>query len=237
MISVRNAFEAVVAIHNGADLVDVKEPLHGPLGMPSPGTVRSVARELPPHVPMGCALGEWVEWRARDAVPRLPEGVTHLKIGLSQLASQFDWIGALRRWRVRCTEASSLSTRPIWAAVAYADAAAAGAPPPGAVLDTASGCGVFLVDTFVKDGRDDALFDAIGEHELEALVGQAHTLGLEVALAGSLTPEGARRALELGADIVGVRGAACVGGRRDGDLDPVAISRLVEALCAQSVAT
>src|SRR5207247_7885882 len=46
-----------------------------------------------------------------------------------------------------------------------------------------------------------------------AWVAAAHAAGLFAALAGGLSGPDLARARSLGADIVGVRGAACVGGR------------------------
>jgi hypothetical protein len=51
------------------------------------------------------------------------------------------------------------------------------------------------------------------EPALRAWIRQARAAGLLVALAGSLAIEGVRAVAELPADIVGVRGAACIGGR------------------------
>ena len=66
---------------------------------------------------------------------------------------------------------------------------------------------------------------------LAAFVADAHDAGLEVALAGELRAEDLPVVRATGADIAGVRSAACRDGRRTAALDPERIARLRE-LCA-----
>ena len=68
-----------------------------------------------------------------------------------------------------------------------------------------------LLDTSDKNGR--GLFELVCEHAIGRWVERAHEAGLVVALAGRLTAEDLPRAAALGADIAGIRGAACDGGR------------------------
>jgi (5-formylfuran-3-yl)methyl phosphate synthase len=57
-------------------------------------------------------------------------------------------------------------------------------------------------------------------------VAEAHAAGLEVALAGALRAADVPAIRATGADIAGVRSAACRDGRRTGALDPARIRRL-----------
>jgi (5-formylfuran-3-yl)methyl phosphate synthase len=68
-----------------------------------------------------------------------------------------------------------------------------------------------LLDTWGKDRGD--LFQHLAEPALHAWIGHARAAGLLVALAGSLSIKGVRAVAGLPADIVGVRAAACLGGR------------------------
>ncbi len=252
MVSVRSLFEAQLAVHNQADIIDLKEPLEGPLGAVSTPVVRSVLRETPPHVPVGYALGEWIDWRASGELPRVPSGVSYLKVGLSGLvaatSSNADtriWAEEFRRWRAEVSRICAGPT-PIWVAVAYADWRIADAPRPEAVVEMATpeasedseghGFGALLVDTYRKDGSPDALFKWLDEDGVSRLVAAAHLAGLEVALAGALTRDGAETASALGADIVGVRSAVCRDRRRDAPLDPAAIWPLARAVHSGAVA-
>jgi uncharacterized protein (UPF0264 family) len=68
-----------------------------------------------------------------------------------------------------------------------------------------------LLDTSDKDGP--GLFGILDEDTIARWVEAAHAAGLMAALAGRLTADDLPRAAALGADIAGVRGAACEGGR------------------------
>ena len=62
-----------------------------------------------------------------------------------------------------------------------------------------------------------------------AFVVAAQALGLKAALAGALSLEDVARSAALGVDVVGVRGAACVGGRT-GRVSASKVRALREAL-------
>ena len=118
-------------------------------------------------------------------------------------------------------------------AAAYADAERVpGRPlPPGDVVAAArrAGVGGCLLDTALKDGR--GLFEWLTPEALAALVAEGHAAGLEMALAGALRAEDLSVVRTTGADIAGVRSAACRDGRRTAPLDAERIARLRE-LCA-----
>ena len=97
-------------------------------------------------------------------------------------------------------------------AVGYADCGLAGTPPAedvlrAAIAARAAGC---LVDTWRKDGR--TLLDHLSIEALTALSLQARAAGLLFAVAGSLGPDAVSRLGDV-ADVLGIRGAACRGGR------------------------
>jgi uncharacterized protein (UPF0264 family) len=114
-------------------------------------------------------------------------------------------------------------------AVAYADAALAGGLPPLELPRVAAEAGVHgvMLDTFVKDGT--STFAALGSAAVAAFVDEARERGLAIALAGSLGSDGLARAHRLGVDFVGVRGAACDGGR-DGIVSAARVRALRTAL-------
>jgi uncharacterized protein (UPF0264 family) len=68
-----------------------------------------------------------------------------------------------------------------------------------------------LLDTAHKEGP--GLHRLVSIAELNCWVALAHDAGLRVALAGKLSAENFPLICETGADIVGVRGAACEAGR------------------------
>jgi hypothetical protein len=98
-------------------------------------------------------------------------------------------------------------------AVAYADADSAGSLPPEELIGVAARAGVggVLLDTAAKEGP--GLRERMTSHALASWVAAAHAAGLQVALAGKLTAADLGFVRDAGADIAGVRGAACDGGR------------------------
>jgi uncharacterized protein (UPF0264 family) len=214
LVSVRSAAEVAAAVAGGADIVDAKEPALGSLGAVSGRVLREIAHSLPAGVPLSIAMGDprnvaalETAMAALDGLAPTPSRV-YVKIGLSAAGD-----GAKALLGTLADLASRTAIRPSVVAVAYADHAAAGAPAPKMVVRLAAATGAegVLLDTWGKDGGD--LFHHLTEPALRAWIGQARAAGLLVALAGSLSIEGVRVVAELPADIVGVRGAACIGGR------------------------
>jgi hypothetical protein len=64
-----------------------------------------------------------------------------------------------------------------------------------------------MLDTAIKDGQ--TLTDAMTMEEIKEFVDLGHAAGLKVALAGGVTAKDIPALAELGAEIVGVRGAVC----------------------------
>ena len=83
LISVRSAAEAKLAVQAGADLIDVKEPNRGSLGMAHHETVSAVCDAVGSEVPVSAALGEWSPNILTDACWHLELPVTYLKWGLA----------------------------------------------------------------------------------------------------------------------------------------------------------
>jgi len=98
--------------------------------------------------------------------------------------------------------------RPVSAALGDAGDAGSLASAARAAAEGAMGV---LVDTVRKDGA--GLFRCLGRAVLGSLVREARARSLMVALAGRITVDDLAFAYEAGAEIVGVRGAACEHGR------------------------
>jgi uncharacterized protein (UPF0264 family) len=205
LVSVRNAREAKDALAGGADLIDVKEPLRGSLGMADPAVWREAAEAVAGRAPLSVALGELREFRS-DTQLCLP-AVQFAKLGLAGCAAIDDWPA---RW---ASALNSLPPRVGRVAVSYADWRQAEAPPPRAVIEAghALGCRAWLIDTYAKHAG--GLLDHIGIEELEELIASARRAGMLTVLAGSLTRESIPRVLPLAPDYIAVRGAVCRGGR------------------------
>jgi uncharacterized protein (UPF0264 family) len=214
LVSVRSAAEVVPAVGGGADIVDAKEPARGALGAVSGPVLLAIAERVPVRVPLSVALGDPEDLAGLTAAMAVLDrleprrGPLYMKIGLSGAGARGEVV-----LRAAVEAASGLRCRPSVVAVAYADHAAAAVPPPETVLDLARAAGVdgVLLDTWGKGAGD--LFDHMGEARLRSWVAEARAGGMLVALAGSLTLSGVRAAAALSADVIGVRGAACTGGR------------------------
>ena len=213
LVSVRSAAEVGAAVAGGADIVDAKEPAAARWRgeRPRPPGDRP---ERAPGMPLSIALGEPKGMAALEAAMAALHGLApgpgpaYVKIGLSAAGDG--------------TEAAAFGAgRP-----GIADAAPAigrrgrlcglrggGRPRPrdGRAPGRGRGRRRRAADTWSKDGGD--LFQHLAEPALRAWIEQVRAAGLLVALAGSLSIKGVRAVAELPADIVGVRGAACVGGR------------------------
>jgi len=229
LVSVVDAGEARAAAEAGADIVDVKNPAEGSLGAPSPAVIADIRAAVPVALPVSAAIGDMPNLPGTAALAALGaahSGAAFVKVGLWGASTEADAIVLLRTVREAAPDA-------VVVAGAYADARRVPHAPLRPELlprvARAAGVDVCLLDTAVKDGR--GLLDWLSPEALTALVDEAHELGLELALAGALRAEDLPVVAATGADIAGVRSAACAGGRRTGPLDPSRV-RALRAACA-----
>jgi (5-formylfuran-3-yl)methyl phosphate synthase len=251
LVSVRDAAEAAAALEGGAAIIDVKEPRHGPLGAADPEAIAAVAQVVGSRRPWTMACGELgddrgdaagdshrgqgtVHGRPLDASvsairsrlgrmlsllqdPAVPPAA--VKIGLAGAAGT-DW-----RRRLRAVF-ESLPSGGDRVAVAYADWQRAMAPSPTDVIAAAAGldCSVLLLDTFDKAGG--GLFDCCPTGMPAAWVTAARAAGLQVVVAGRITPAEIPAAWALRPNVVALRSAVCFNGR-DGVVQAGLVRRAV----------
>jgi uncharacterized protein (UPF0264 family) len=213
LISVASAAEASEALVGGADIIDAKDPLAGALGAVSVEVLREIHAAVAGDRPVTAALGEASREAAieRAAAAFTEAGAAAVKVGFRGIGSTTR-AAALLAAAVRGAKTGS-GDRAGVVAVAYADAHRAASLAPADLTKVAahSGADGLLIDT--ADKRGPGLLRLVAPHALAALVAQAHEAGLFVVLAGKLTAEDLPIARAAGADIAGVRGAACDGGR------------------------
>jgi uncharacterized protein (UPF0264 family) len=233
LVSVMDVGEARAAAAAGADIVDVKNPAEGSLGAPPPEVIEGVRAVVPAELPVSAAIGDMPNLPGTAALAALGaarSGAAFVKVGLWGVSTEAEAIGLLRAVRDGVAGIPGV----VVVAAAYADARRVAQAPLAPELlprvARAAGVGVCLLDTAVKDGR--GLLDWLTPDALTALVAEADAAGLQVALAGALRAEDLPLVRGTGADIVGVRSAACVDGRRTGALD----AKRVRALRAACVA-
>ncbi len=232
LVSVVDAGEAREAASAGADVVDVKNPAEGSLGAPSPAVIEAVRATVPAGLPVSVAIGDMPNLPGTAALAALGaarSGAAFVKVGLWGVTTQAEAVGLLRA----VTDGVAAVPGTVVVAAAYADARrvphAPLAPELLPSVARAAGVGICLLDTAVKDGR--GLLEWLPPDRLTSLVAEAHDAGLQMALAGALRAEDLPVVQATGADIAGVRSAACGDGRRTGPLDAARV-RALRAACA-----
>lgn len=219
LVSVRDALEAEDAVAAGADVIDVKEPRRGSLGVADIAIVRDIVgathgRRLLSVVIGDAGAAEATTAHARTAVSL---GANLVKVGFA---------GADMGTVTRVLEQLADAGMP-YIAVAYADNSLAGALVPEEILDRAARyeAAGFLVDTWRKDRG--TLLRVIELDRLATLAGTCRALGLSMGIAGGLGRADVEIARQLDVDVFGVRGAACSGGRTS----RVSRARVAELVC------
>ena len=226
-----NEKEAFEAIAGGADIIDVKNPKEGALGANFPWVIKRIREITPRKIQVSCALGD---------VPNLPGsislaalgaaslGVDYIKVGLYGFQTSKEAVFLLQNVN---RAAKEYNPKIKVAAAGYADAERISSIDPMLIPEIASLAHVDLamVDTGVKDGK--SLFNFLSAKQLEKFVNSSHKLGLEAALAGSLRKQDLPVVYGLGADVAGLRGAACTNGNRDqGHITRNLVQELVETV-------
>jgi (5-formylfuran-3-yl)methyl phosphate synthase len=227
LVSLRAADEVAAALAGGADIIDAKEPAHGSLGPVAPAVLHAISSRVPSSVPFSIALGDFTDPAAVTHAVRAARrirrhGPVYLKLGFAgerSVAGVSTLISAAHREAHPAPHA-------VVVPVAYADSVNACSPAPEDMLSAAvrAAAGAFLVDTYKKDGR--GLLDWLDRDRLRSLAQRARAASVVFALAGSLDLEAIEQVAGL-ADVVGVRGAACRGGRA-GRVDAALVRSLRE---------
>lgn len=224
LVSVRDAEEAEAAVKAGADLIDVKDPTRGPLGMAHHEPVSAVIDAVGGDVPISAALGEWSDSILTDAHWHLELDLQYVKWGLAGYKGGPAWGEDLLETRREVPRGIEV------VAVAYADWEKANSVPPAEVVKFAKRFRykAFLLDTFQKDGK--TLLDYMKPPALTELVSSLQRGMVQVALGGSLKPEQLKHLKDVTPDWYAVRGSVCAGGKRDGVLDAVRVRKWKDAL-------
>jgi uncharacterized protein (UPF0264 family) len=247
LVSVRSAQEAETALAGGCDILDVKEPSRGPLGMADRSVIAAVSQVATRSGALcSAACGEAVDFLAAQASTNCDSGfespispIEFFKLGSAQLTEnanwQNDWKTAYRLAAKQFASSAehSPSSRSKAVAVVYADWQRAAVPSPHAILDAVAAVisdadpeqprfvGV-LIDTFVKSSG--GLLDCLTVSELEEFADRLRTLvadgpRLFLALAGKLAASDLNRLVSVRPDVIAVRSAACRNHDRQSSVD------------------
>jgi uncharacterized protein (UPF0264 family) len=229
LVSVRNESEALDAMAGGADWIDLKEPLDGPLGSVTSVVARKVAAQVGGRCPLSAALGELIDWQKSDSQELLAiEGISVVKLGLAKCTGR-DW---QRHWLDLFGEVQV--ARKQLAAVIYADWQDAGAPEPQEVLECAKHAGgaFLLVDTWNKSGP--STLEILGAKNLCNILLSARRSGIKTVLAGKISRDELSILPPLPVDVVAVRGAVCSAGR-ESCLEARLVKQFYDLLCPADI--
>ncbi|MDR2544500.1 MAG: (5-formylfuran-3-yl)methyl phosphate synthase [Methanobrevibacter sp.] len=227
LISPINHEEAVEAIEGGSDIVDVKNPKEGSLGANFPWVIEDIRRITPEETLVSATLGD-VDYKpgtvSLAALGALASGADYIKVGLYGTKNYDEALEVMKNV-VKAIKDKKRDT--IVVASGYADAHRVGSVDPLKIPRIAkdSGSDLAMLDTAVKDGK--GLFDFLDINTLKKFVDETHSYYLKTALAGSLKKEDLKPLADIGCDVVGIRGAACIGGDRNtGKIHRSAVSDL-----------
>jgi (5-formylfuran-3-yl)methyl phosphate synthase len=225
LVSVSGAADVEAAIEGGADIVDAKDATQGALGAVAPSVLRDIIAAASGRRPVSAALGEAPDSTVPMRVAAMQPGeVSFVKLGF---AAGVD--GRQGRAHARLLAGALATTGAAMVLAAYADA-----EPDrlgrDAVLEIAAACGAagVLLDTLGKGGGR-SLFALADPDDIAEWVAAAQRQGLFAALAGSIGPDEIALAGDTGADVVGIRGAACDGGR-DGRVSAARVRALIREM-------
>ena len=235
LVSVRDIPEAEIAVAAQVDWLDVKDPNRGPLGRPDLETalaIEQLAARLSPGLRVSIALGE-----SREAtIPELMEYIqpfheaTIFKLAFSnrkhEPSSEPSTVGQPGNWCALFRDLASRLAPGRLIPVFYADREFVCGPSWEALVELAVEVGGnrILIDTFNKDGR--SLVSHINHETLAKMIHAAALQDLSVAIAGSLRKLEMPTLMELGAAVIGVRGAACKASNREDSIDPASLQEL-----------
>jgi uncharacterized protein (UPF0264 family) len=227
LVSAASAADAIAALDGGAAYVDAKAPAAGALGPVTFDVFRVIAAAVGGRRPLTAAMGD-----ASSPASVETDAQMFASLGASLVKLGFDGITVP-------SDASALADAAVNGArrhgagvvlVAYADRTHE-AVSPAALLDVASSAGAAGVLLDTADKRGPRLTELVSPAWLTAWVARAHRRSLTVALAGRLQAGDLPIVRQCGADVAGVRGAACRGGR-EGVVEAARVRVLLDACTA-----
>jgi dihydroneopterin aldolase len=230
LASVTDASEAREALAGGADLIDAKDPTRGPLGEPDVARVAAIVTEVAGRVPVSATLGHDRD----DAAALLSAcdafagaGVAYLKVGVAEPA------GTASRLRIL----ARVARRHALVVVPLADRALEGGEGDLALVDAIGGLGArgVLFDTHDKRdpcGRRLTLRDFADLSRLAVLARRVRAHRMLCGFAGGLGVADVHPLAALDPDLLGFRGALCVGEDRAARLTSAAVRGVRAALDA-----
>ncbi len=232
LVSVVNKTEALEAVKGEAHIVDVKNPKEGSLGANFPRVIKQVKKIVPDNVEVSATIGDLPNLPGTASLAALGaavSGVNYVKAGLFGVKTPVE-ATILMKEVCRAVKDYDNAARVI--AAGYADFKKVGCLNPLKLPLVASKSAVdgVMIDVKVKTSKS-RLFNFLSDRELKKFVDEAHSLGLIVALAGSLEKQDVSRLYRLEADVIGVRRAVCSEKNRlNGEVQRGAVSEFAKEI-------
>jgi len=206
------------------DIVDVKNPSDGSLGMPNAQIVRAIRSRVPGTIPLSVAIGDATdepEVYIDRAVKAASCGADFVKVGLYDFTDR----GAELRFLEKLCGAVDIAVVAAWYADRLCGRDVSSIPAPAKSAGV-SGC---LLDTYKKDGKK--ITDCLDFKALGGFIKACADQSVFSAVAGGLGLDDARWIRELAPDVAGFRGAIASGARSGTGLDRDAVDSIRKMLC------
>ncbi len=217
LVSPRDVEEAKAVIRGKVDIVDVKNPKEGSLGANFPWVIKAIKELVTTEggngMELSAAIGDFdfkPGTASLAALAAVSVGADYVKVGLFKITTREQAIELLEGV-VRAVKDYDPAKKVV--AAFYSDYKRINSISPFEItaISKAVNIDVSMVDTGIKDGRSTLEF--LGEDELRTFVAESKALGLDTALAGSLTFDDLPAIKAIKPDILGVRGMVCGGDR------------------------
>lgn len=209
LVSVVDKMEALEAIKGGARIIDVKNPREGSLGANFPRIIKQISGIIPNNLELSATIGDLPNLPGTASLAALGAAVSgahYIKAGVYGVRTVTE---ATRLMREVCRAVKDYNSALRVIAAGYADFLKIGSLDPRLLPEIAAKVEADGVMVDVKMKNQGKLFELLNDEELEGFSNKAHQYGLTVGLAGSLDKVDVGRIHRLGADIVGIRRAAC----------------------------
>lgn len=212
LISVTNSLEAQIAIDNGADIIDLKNPASGALGALPLKQIESILKTVNHQKKVSATIGdEPLETKViAEKVRQLMKlKLDYIKIGIFEINTSnqlqlYECLDSLTRF----VDDGAKLIAVLFAEYHYPKSMLAD-------LKNAGFVGV-MFDTVNKNGS--TLFNHFSEESLSTFVKQTAKFSLLSGLAGSINIDHVDRLVSINPDYIGFRGGVCDAQLRTGNL-------------------
>lgn len=214
LASVTGVAEAEITISGGADIIDLKDPTAGALGVVATEVIRQTVAAVAGRRATSAVCGD---------LPMVPETIRAKAEEIAATGVDYVKVGFFPSEDVAACAAAlaPLGKRAKLIAVLFADKA-----PDFGLLEVFAKHGFHgaMVDTAEKaNGR---LLDHLPPERIPAFVDRARSLDLKVGLSGSLEAPDIPRLLPFAPDFLGFRRALCDRSQRTASIDAESVARI-----------